>query len=176
MKTTKRLTALLITVAIALSLTACALGGAETSGDVLAGADKALAESSYTASVAIIYACENAEMAAAIDALNTASITIKKNAEAKELTLRTETDYFTMTKSYVNAGSMLYHTSTAEYKGTTVTVTEKATVTAEEALYLRMKLGSAAILNTYDFATIHIWVGLTVIGARKPKILRTCSD
>ena len=159
MKITKRLTALLLTLTIALTLTACATGGGTPSGEVLADADKALADNSYTARVSIIYASENEEMAAAIEALNTSSITIKKNKDAKELTLTTEVGGFTMTKSYVTSGTVLYHTSIATLGEATVTVKEKATVTAVEALFLRMKLGSAAILNTSDFSVINITKG-----------------
>ena len=149
MGTSKRLTAFLICIVLlAASLISCV--NQDQGGNTDLQTDK------YIASVRIKYATNDAKMKAAVDALNATASTLKVDGDDVSIVTSASVNGISNTNEYTYVGGVLYQAKSLAVSDKTITVKERAAMTADQRSSLISKAGPGAGIGIGDFLDIEM--------------------
>lgn len=144
---------LLLALVCIVSMVSCQRPEESTPTDWLQVADESIKDASYTATIETSFSTTDGAMKDAVAALERSKTTLAVQGDAFSIDMQVKLGSTEMNRTYVMANGTLYHTNTLQVGEETVTVRQKATVSALD-LYLTLEdVSAGATIGHDDFNT-----------------------
>lgn len=151
------------------SFCSCELLNANNVSDIIAAADDDLDVTSYTVNIDMTFTSDDADMKAALEALDSSKITLAKAEDNFEIKTETSFGERYSEKTYTVVGDMLYSASESNLDGSVKSAKNVSLLAAADKAKVVADAGAAEILTCDDFDAVKLESSNTVQ-------LITCTD